>query len=136
MAVDFGTRRLGVAVTDSAEAMALAVGSFPVKSEEEGVDVILRIAREREVREIILGLPKNHSGGETEMSGRVREFADKLAGRGGPPVTFSNERYTTVLAEAPMREAGMSAKKRRGRVDAGAATILLQAVLNSRRTNP
>ena len=135
MAVDFGTKRLGVAVTDSAEAMALPIASFPVKSEEEGVEVVLRIARERAVREIILGLPKNHSGGETEMSGRVRAFAEKLIERGGVPVTFSNERYTTVLAEAPMMEAGMSAKKRRGRADAGAATILLQAVLNSRRTN-
>ncbi len=137
MAVDFGTKRLGVAVTDSKEAMALPIASFPIKSEEEGVEVILRIARDREVREIILGLPKNHSGGETEMSARVRAFAEKLAERGiGVPVTFSNERYTTILAEAPMREAGMSAKKRRGHVDAGAATILLQAVLNSRRPNP
>lgn len=137
MAVDFGTKRLGVAVTDSKEIMALPLASFPIKSEEHGLETILRIARERQVREIVLGLPIAHGGGETQMSGRVRAFGEKLAARsGGIPVTFSDERFTTILAEAPMMEAGMSAKKRRGLVDAGAATLLLQAVLESRRPRP
>lgn len=136
MAVDFGTKRLGVAVTDRAEKMALPVASCPVKSEDEGVDVILRIAQERAVREIVLGLPKGHRGGETQMSARVRAFGEKLAARAGVPVSFSDERFTTKLAEAPMMAAGMSAKKRRGRVDAGAATILLQSVLETRRSAP
>lgn len=133
MAVDFGTRRIGVAVTDSAEKMALPLASFPIRSEDEGLDTILRIAEERKVREIVLGIPIGHRGGETDMSARVRGFADKLGACLSIPVILSDERFTTKLAEAPMVEAGLSAKKRRGLVDAGAAALLLQAVLDKRR---
>ena len=133
MAVDFGSKRLGVAVTDTAEKMALPVASVSVKSEAEGVEAMRRIAEERGVREIVLGNPLGHLGGETEMSARVRGFAEKLRMVVSVPVTLSDERFTTKLAEAPMVEAGMSAKKRRGRVDAGAASLLLQSVLDARR---
>ncbi|OGH60608.1 MAG: hypothetical protein A3G34_10780 [Candidatus Lindowbacteria bacterium RIFCSPLOWO2_12_FULL_62_27] len=133
LAVDFGTKRLGVAVTDSAERMALPLASFAVRSEDEGVDKIARIAQERGVREIIVGLPIGHRGGETQMSAQVRAFGEKLRVRIAVPVTFSDERFTTKLAEAPMMEAGVSAKKRRGLVDAGAASLLLLAVLDARR---
>lgn len=133
MAVDFGSKRFGVAVTDTNETMALPLASFPVKTEDEGVEVIRRIAQERKVREIVLGCPLGHHGGETQMGARVRAFADKLREYVSVPVTLSDERFTTKLAEAPMMEAGMSAKKRRGLVDAGAASILLQSVLDARR---
>ena len=134
MAVDFGSKRLGVAVTDSAEKMALPLASFPVKSEAAGVEVVRRIAEERKVREIVLGNPLGRYGGDTQMSERVRAFAEKLREVVSAPVTLADERYTTKLAEAPMMAAGLSAKKRRGKVDAGAAAILLQAVLNTRHS--
>ncbi|MBI4179284.1 Holliday junction resolvase RuvX [bacterium] len=135
MAVDFGTKRIGVAVTDRAEKIALPLASLAVRSEADGVDKIARIAAEREVREIVLGLPLGRHGDDSRMSEVVRAFAEKLRAAVSVPVTFSDESYTTKLAEAPMMEAGMSAKKRRGRVDAGAATLLLRAVLDSRHSS-
>ncbi len=129
MAVDFGSRRIGIAVTDTSERLALSVGTFRIKSESDGIDQISRMAEARRVREIILGLPLSHDGGETQMSGRVRAFAEKLRLRLSIRITFEDERHTTEAAEAPLKVAGLSGRKRRGKVDAGAATVLLQSVL-------
>ena len=133
MAVDFGSKRLGVAVTDSREKMALPLATFPYKTEEEGLEKIRQIADDRKVREIILGNPIGHRGGETRIGQHVKLFAEKLRGLVAVPVNLSDERFTTKLAAAPMIEAGLSAKKRRGMVDAGAASLILQAVLDAKR---
>lgn len=133
MAVDFGSKRLGVAVTDSQEKMALPLATFPYKTEEEGLEKIRQIAADRKVREIFLGNPIGHHGGETLMGQQVKTFAEKLRGLVDAPVILSDERFTTKLAEAPMLEAGLSAKKRRGLVDAGAAAVILQFVLDAKR---
>lgn len=134
LGVDYGSKRFGVAVTDSDESMALPVGSFSVKSENAAVETVCRLAFDREVREIVLGVPVDHEGGETKMSGLVRAFAAKLRAKlPEMTVTLASERYSTKLAEAPMKEAGMSELKRRGRVDAGAATVMLMSVIETRR---
>ncbi len=131
MAVDYGTKRIGIAVTDRAEKIALPLAVMPVRSIEDGIEKIGTIVREREVRKIIVGLPLAHDGGETDMSRQVRSFAEKLHADVHVPVTLEDERHTTQAAEAPLIEAGMSGRKRRGRVDAGAASVLLQYYLRS-----
>lgn len=133
LAVDFGTRRLGIAVTDSAEKMALSVGTFPVRSGAEAVETVANLAGERGVSGIYVGIPIGIAGGPTKMSERVHAFVEKLCGRVTVPVMMADERFTTKRAEEPMIAAGMSGRKRRGRVDAGAAVVLLQSVLATRR---
>ena len=133
LAVDFGTKRLGVAVTNTGETLALPIDSFHVKTEKDAVDLIQRLAADRAVREIVMGNPIGHHGGSTRMGGRVQAFAELLRAVVKVPVILVDERFTSKLAEAPMIEAGMSAQKRRGLVDAGAAALILQSVLDARR---
>ncbi len=132
LAVDYGKRRLGIAVTDSAERIALSLGVIDARTEAGGIGRIREMSSGRGVREIIVGVALSKDGGETDMSRRARAFGDRLGDATGIPVTFADERHSTDAAEAPMIEAGMSGRKRRGRIDAGAAVIILQNVIRSR----
>lgn len=111
------------------------LGALPRRSLREDVERLKRLAVERRVERIVVGLPFNMDGTEGAMAREVREFAERLARETGIEVSYQDERLTSFEAEERLKGRGMSLKqmleaKRRGAVDEIAAVILLEDFLN------
>lgn len=136
MGLDFGSKTVGVALSDSLLITAQGLEIISRKEENKLRRTLARIEElivEYEVEEIVLGLPKNMNGTEGERVALTREFAEKLERRTGLPVILWDERLTTVAADKAMMEAGIRREKRKGYVDKIAASLILQGYLDSRK---
>ena len=136
MGLDFGSKTVGVALSDSLLITAQGLEIIGRKEENKPRRTLARIEeliQEYEVTEIVLGLPKNMNGTEGERVALTREFAEKLERRTGLPVIFWDERLTTVAADKAMMEAGIRRERRKEYVDKIAASLILQGYLDSRR---
>ncbi|MCI9277984.1 Holliday junction resolvase RuvX [bacterium D16-50] len=136
MGLDFGSKTVGVALSDSLLITAQGLEIIGRKEENKLRRTLARIEeliQEYEVTEIVLGLPKNMNGTEGERVALTREFAEKLERRTGLPVIFWDERLTTVAADKAMMEAGIRRERRKEYVDKIAASLILQGYLDSRR---
>ena len=134
MALDVGDRRIGVALSDPTGMLATPVTAVDrVTAKPSAIDEILRIAREQGAESIIVGLPLSLSGAEGDQARVVRAFVSDLSARVGLPVDTVDERYSTVQAQRLLRESGAGRSRDRGRVDASAAAVILQAYLDARR---
>lgn len=140
LGIDPGDARIGVASCDPSGILATpveTVARVPVTdppAPAADLDRIAALIEELGAVLIYMGLPRSLNGGEGPAAGRVREFAQALAGRVAPvPVHLVDERLSTVTAEAVLRERGKKGKKRRAVVDQAAAVVILQAALDSER---
>ena len=136
MGLDFGSKTVGVALSDSLLITAQGLEIIGRKEENKLRRTLARIEeliQEYEVTEIVLGLPKNMNGTEGERVALTREFAEKLERRTGLPVVMWDERLTTVAADKAMMEAGIRRERRKEYVDKIAASLILQGYLDSRR---
>jgi putative holliday junction resolvase len=131
LAVDYGRKRIGLAISDPLGMIASPVGFI---SRREGkrppVTKILARATELQARGFLLGLPLDGEGNETDWTAEIRALGAEIAKRTGMPVRFLDERFTTAAALRTVREMGESTRGRKGDVDSLAATILLQHALN------
>lgn len=135
MGLDFGSKTVGVAVSDALFLTAQGVEIIRRKDENKLRQTLARIEElvvELEVGEIVLGWPKNMNGTEGERVALTEEFKEKLERRTGLPVTLWDERLTTVAADKIMMEAGVRRENRKEYVDKIAATLILQGYLDSR----
>ncbi len=136
LALDYGQRRIGVAVSDPTRTIAQPLPTVVRRrGKRPPFAGILQLIARWDVEQIVVGLPLLSSGDEGPMAEEVREFADKLAGRSGLPVEFWDERLTSVRAERELARLDLPAGSRREkeRVDAMAAVIILQAYLDAHR---
>ena len=134
LALDVGERRVGLAISDPTGLLASPFGV--VERGSDDISEIARIAGDNEAVEIVVGLPITMSGESGAQAGRVRAFIRDLRQATDIPVTTLDERLSTVQAERMLRDSGGGARRRsreRGRVDAAAAAVILQARLDSRR---
>lgn len=130
LAVDYGERRIGLAVSDPSRMIASPAGFIERRAgKRPPVAEIIRRAEEAEATAFVLGLPLDGNGDETPRSTEARAVADALGQRTGLPVELLDERYTTAAALRAIREMGGSTRGRKGDVDALAATVLLQHAL-------
>lgn len=135
MGLDFGSKTVGVAISD--ELLITAQGIEIIRRPEENklrrtLARIEELIVEYEVEEIVLGLPKNMNDTIGERAELSLEFRDKLQRRTGLPVTMWDERLTTVAADKAMIEAGIRREKRKDYVDKIAAVFILQGYLDHR----
>jgi len=133
--LDFGSRTVGVAISDSLLLTAQGVEIIRRKEENKLRQTLARIEElivANEVEEIVLGLPKNMNDTEGARVELTKEFKDKLERRTGLPVSFWDERLTTVAADKAMMEAGIRRENRKDYVDMIAATLILQGYLDRR----
>ncbi|HAL47104.1 MAG: Holliday junction resolvase RuvX [SAR202 cluster bacterium] len=134
MALDVGDRRIGVALSDPTGLLATPHSAVDRKyAKPSDIDEIAGIARENDVEAIIVGLPRSLSGRLGDQAKLVTTFVSELSTRIDLPVSTVDERYTTVQAERMLRESGRQPSRDRGRVDASAAAVMLQAYLDSQR---
>lgn len=135
MGLDFGSKTVGVAVSDSLMVTAQGVEIIRRKEENKLRQTLARIEAlivEYEVQEIVLGCPKHMNGSEGVRVELTREFQEKLERRTNLPVTLWDERLTTVAADRVMMEAGVRRENRKDYVDMIAATLILQGFLDRR----
>ncbi len=134
MALDLGSKTVGVAISDPLLLTAQGIEIIRRKEENKLRQTLARIEElisEYEVTKIVLGLPLNMDDSEGERAVTSREFKDKIERRTGIPVTMWDERLTTVEADEIMNEARIRGKDRKEYVDMIAAQIILEDYLNS-----
>lgn len=135
MGLDFGSRTVGVAISDPLLITAQGIEIIRRKDENKLRQTLARIealVEEYEVEKIVLGLPKNMNDTIGERAELSLEFKEKLERRTGLPVVMWDERLTTVAAERAMMEAGIRREDRKNYVDKIAACFILQGYLDSR----
>lgn len=133
MGLDFGSKTVGVAISDELLLTAQGKEIIRRKSESKLRQTLARIeelAREWQVERIVLGYPKNMNNTEGERCAKTREFQEQIQRRTGLPVTLWDERLTTVAADRAMMEGGISREKRSQHVDKIAAVFILQGYLD------
>lgn len=133
MGLDFGSKTVGVAISDSLLLTAQGIEIIRRKEENKLRRTLARIEElivEYEVGEIVLGLPKHMNGTEGIRVELTNEFKEKLERRTGLPVTLWDERLTTVAADRAMMEAGVRRENRNDYVDKIAAALILQGYLD------
>jgi putative holliday junction resolvase len=134
LAIDFGERRIGLAVSDPLGVIASPVDAIERRpGKRVPVTELVRRAAALEATGFVLGLPLDGEGNELPRAAAVRQLADQLHERTGMPVRLVDERYTTATALRAVREMGGSTRGRRGDVDSLSAAVLLQGVLNAAR---
>src|SRR5437016_7648204 len=134
LAVDWGERRIGLALSDESQTLAEPLTTrtrragkrFPMRR-------LLALLEEREVIGVVVGLPLAPEGTEGEAARQARELAREIARRADRPVELWDERFTTARALGAVREMGGTTRGRKEDVDALAATLLLQHYLDARR---
>lgn len=132
LALDHGTRRIGVAVGDSETGMAFTRPALRRRNEERDLAVIGELCASEGVDLIIIGLPLNMDGSEGEQAAAARAFGQRL-GQLGLDVVFEDERLTTWEAGERMARAGRRARRGSGELDSTAARLILQQYLDVRR---
>ena len=124
LALDYGSARCGVALSDPTGMLATPLASVPDPASDRGLDEIARLVGERGVEQVVVGLPVSLSGDEGGQAAEAREFAARLEARVEVPVTTYDERFTTSLArQTPGRTPE----------DSRAAAHLLESYLSARR---
>ena len=130
LAVDYGDKRIGFAVSDPTGTIASPAGFLLRRpGKRPPISKIIDRATALEAEGFVLGLPLDEQGEDTPRSREVRIVGDEIARRTGLPVRFVDERFTTSAARRAIREMSGTTRGRRGDVDALAATILLQHAL-------
>jgi putative holliday junction resolvase len=131
LAVDYGRKRIGFAISDPLGMIASPAGFITRREgKRPPITKILARAAELEARGFVLGLPLDGEGNETDWTAEIRALGTEISKRSGMPVRFYDERFTTAAALRTVREMGESTRGRKGDVDSLAATILLQHALN------
>ncbi len=132
LAVDLGSRRIGLAVSDPLGIVAQALPTLVRTNRAKDLAALARLAAEHEVCRIVVGLPLRPDGVEGPEAAAARRFAREVARRTGLPVELHDERFTTMQAQRTLRTAGVKAQERVRVVDQLAAVLILQSYLDAR----
>lgn len=133
MGIDYGDARTGVAISDLLCSIVGSTCVVPSRNREKAMADIIRLTRENQVGEIVVGLPKNMDGTEGVRAELCREFARELEEKSGLPVAMWDERRTTVEAHNILSQHNYHGKKRKNTVDAVAASLILEGYLAFRK---
>jgi putative Holliday junction resolvase len=126
MAVDPGTKRVGIAISDP---LRIVASPLTVVDAERAVEEIEKLCHRYEPDVVIVGLPVGLAGTEGPSAARAREFAEELGNTIDVTVELIDERFTTTTAESALLESGMKRRDRRKTVDKVAAAVILRHYL-------
>lgn len=132
LGIDFGLKRVGLAVSDPMQIIARALETMQYQSRKELLRRLVESIRQNEIVGVVMGLPRHMDGSEGEMAKTVRGLMAELAARVAIPIVAWDERLSSVQAQRALREMGISARHtKRGEVDRMAAVFILQSYLDS-----
>lgn len=129
--IDFGTVRIGIAISNSGRTIASPYENYTRRGEDQDARRFRRLVAEEGTTLFVVGLPVHLDGRESEKSIEARRFGAWLAEVTGVPVVYFDERFTTVQAEQALLDAQMTSKRRKKRLDMLSAQIMLAAYLES-----
>ncbi len=131
LALDVGSKRIGVAVSDPLRITAQGLDTIQRQNKRRDLEALQRLLDQYGVQEIVVGLPLRLSGAEGAQSEKMRRFASDLAARFGITVHLWDERWTSTEANRLLRQANLSIQKRGQAVDRMAAVLILQSWLDA-----
>lgn len=132
--IDFGTVRIGVAVSNVQQTIASPLETYARRNEKLDAEYFAKLVADEKIVGFVVGLPVHMSGDESEKSGQAREFGEWLVAATGVVVDWIDERYTTAFAREVLSKSGLSGKKRKAMLDKIAAQAILSAYLESDRS--
>jgi putative Holliday junction resolvase len=130
MGLDLGEKTIGVAVSDTRQTVATGIKTIKRTKFQQDLTILTQIIFGRDIKGLILGLPKNMNGSEGPKCQSTRAFAKNISLTVPLPITFWDERLSTVAAERSLIEANASRRRRAEVIDYVAASFILQGVLD------
>ena len=131
LAIDHGTKRMGIAVSDELGILAHPLEFIPADPFDKFLTRLKEILGEREIEQILVGMPRNMDGSYGPQALKVQDFVAALKKSVLQPIKTWDERLTTVQAAGALRASGKKAEQQKEKVDAAAAAVLLQGYLDS-----
>jgi len=131
LGIDYGTKRVGLAVTDLEQTIATPLSTIQRSHENAEAREYRTVIEDYSIRGHVIGLPVHMSGNESGKSQEARRYGNWLKEITGLPVTYWDERYTSSIAEEHLLAAGLTSKQRKQRIDRLAAQIMLQSFLDA-----
>ena len=135
MSLDVGSRTIGIACSDALLMTAQGIETIRRTSLEKDFKRLQELIAEYEVHELVVGMPKNMNGTKGERAEKTEEFVEKMKEVIDLPVTYWDERLSTVMAERQLIAADVSRKKRKSVIDKMAAVVILQGYLDRLQFN-
>lgn len=135
MSLDVGSRTIGIACSDALLMTAQGIETIRRTSLEKDFNRLQELIAEYEVHELVVGMPKNMNGTKGERAEKTEEFVEKMKEVIDLPVTYWDERLSTVMAERQLIAADVSRKKRKSVIDKMAAVVILQGYLDHLQFN-
>ena len=132
MALDHGTKKIGIAFSDELEILASPFEVWPME-EDATLARLAALARTEGVQALLVGLPRHKDGTESATAPLARAFGEALAARTGLPLRFLNEHLTSAEAERLLAQRGVKPKDRKAKLDAASAAVMLQEWIEERR---
>lgn len=133
MGIDFGLKRIGVAFSDETKFLATPYEVYVRQNNTQDIQHFVDLIAKNKVDEIVCGLPMNMQGNEQEIAELTRSFMDELQAKVAVKISFVDERLSSVLAEDVLKQSEKDWKKRKQKLDAVAASIILQDYLDNLR---
>ena len=135
MSLDVGSRTIGIACSDALLMTAQGIETIRRTSLEKDFNRLQELITEYKVHELVVGMPKNMNGTKGERAEKTEEFVEKMKEVIDLPVTYWDERLSTVMAERQLIAADVSRKKRKSVIDKMAAVVILQGYLDRLQFN-
>ena len=133
MGIDFGLARIGIAFSDDTKFLATPFVTYKRKNEVEDIAYFINLIKEKNVDEIVCGLPYNMQGEEQAIAEHTRDFMKKISTGCNMEINVVDERLSSSMAEDMLKLTEKDWKKRKEKLDAVAASIILQDYLDERR---
>ncbi len=133
LGIDFGTKRIGLAVGETANDMVFPLTTIIRTTREQMFAQLAEILVAQKIEHIVIGLPTHTDGTETLTTRQARNFAQSLGRRTSLPISMENEVLTSFAAEAKLRQSGVSPKKIARHLDTASAMEILQSWLASKK---
>lgn len=131
MALDLGSKRIGIAVSDATRTIAKSHGVLNRKSRQEDFAAYRRLIADQEITLLIVGLPTRPDGSDSDTAVWIRDYIAGFSKDVELPIEFWDESYSTVQAEESLRQRHISGKKSKEQIDAVAAAFILQSYLDA-----
>ncbi len=133
LAIDYGKRNIGLAVSDETKTIAYGIENINYKNEQTAIEKLQVIIKERNIEKIVLGYPIAMSGKDTQISQLVLNFKKILEDRFNLPVILFDERFTTEISKRIVKEKGKKSQSSKALINKLSAVVILQDFLNGMR---
>lgn len=138
LAIDYGQKRFGLAISDSKGVIATPLSVLEVKEKnktEKIIEEILEIIQEYRIKTILIGKPQAFQEGYEKTAKKIEKFKEQLEQKTTLPIIYQDESYSTATAQNMLLSLGQNTKSTKGKIDMIAATVFLQEFLNSEERN-